>query len=255
MTPSNVRRRAEERRLQATAIGGRIRQLRLARGWSQETLAAGRYTKAYISALETGNARPSMAALHHIAAAIGVPPEELLREPSAGETVALPATIRRARIADGRVYAELHDGRDLGLPISRSRRLSRATAEQLDGWEVIEFGRVLRWPGLGEEISLDEFLGVRVLLPSEVAGTLSREAATGAAASPPRRGSGRAARRDAGGSGRYRPLVEWLVSRPGEELRLSFADVERATGAALPPRRPIRLGRRSGRRAGEQAWI
>ena len=46
----------------ADGIGGRIRQARLAAGLTQQQLAAGRYTKAYISALEKGHAKPSMAA-------------------------------------------------------------------------------------------------------------------------------------------------------------------------------------------------
>ena len=47
----------------AHAIGTRIRRARLAAGLTQQQLAGERYTKAYISALETGNAAPSMRSL------------------------------------------------------------------------------------------------------------------------------------------------------------------------------------------------
>ena len=41
---------------------------------TQQQLAEGRYTKAYISALEQGHAKPSMAALDFIAGRLGLPP-------------------------------------------------------------------------------------------------------------------------------------------------------------------------------------
>jgi transcriptional regulator with XRE-family HTH domain len=55
----------------AAAIGGRIRQLRLAAHLTQQALAGDRYTKAYISALENGLAKPSMAALNYLAPRLG----------------------------------------------------------------------------------------------------------------------------------------------------------------------------------------
>lgn len=50
----------------AQAIGGRIKRARLAAGLTQSALAGERYTKAYISALEHGLAKPSMAALNYL---------------------------------------------------------------------------------------------------------------------------------------------------------------------------------------------
>lgn len=57
----------------AQRIGDRIRQARLAAGMTQQRLAEGRYTKAYVSALETGHSKPSMAALNFFAERLGVP--------------------------------------------------------------------------------------------------------------------------------------------------------------------------------------
>ena len=62
----------------ARKIGGRIRQARLRAGLTQAELAKGRYTAAYISALELGHAKPSMAALAFIAERMEVPVPEFL---------------------------------------------------------------------------------------------------------------------------------------------------------------------------------
>jgi tetratricopeptide (TPR) repeat protein len=64
----------------AVQIGQRLRAARLQEGLTQQQLAAGRYTKAYVSALETGTSKPSMAALHFLADRLGVPVERLLRD-------------------------------------------------------------------------------------------------------------------------------------------------------------------------------
>jgi len=55
----------------AQAIGSRIKERRLAAGLTQAALAGDRYTKAYISALEHGLAKPSMAALNYLAPRLG----------------------------------------------------------------------------------------------------------------------------------------------------------------------------------------
>ncbi len=65
----------------AHAIGTRIRRARLAAGLTQQQLAGERYTKAYISALENGLAKPSMAALNFLAPRLGSTPSALLTDP------------------------------------------------------------------------------------------------------------------------------------------------------------------------------
>lgn len=69
-TPS---RTAIDQTTLAQQIGGRLREARLAAGLTQQKLAEGRYTKAYVSALEHGLAKPSMAALTFFAERLGVP--------------------------------------------------------------------------------------------------------------------------------------------------------------------------------------
>jgi len=64
----------------AREVGERIRTERLKAGLTQARLAEGRYTKAYISALEKGLAKPSLAALNFIAERLALPPAHFLRD-------------------------------------------------------------------------------------------------------------------------------------------------------------------------------
>src|SRR5918992_3256982 len=70
----------------ARRVGDRIRNARTRAGLTQAQVAAGRYTAAYISALERGLAKPSMAALTFISERLGVPVTDLVAEdrPAAG---------------------------------------------------------------------------------------------------------------------------------------------------------------------------
>ncbi|MCY7418471.1 MAG: helix-turn-helix transcriptional regulator, partial [Chloroflexi bacterium] len=94
----------------ASRIGGRIRTARLAAGLTQQQLATGRYTKAYISALEQGHAKPSMAALDFIAGRLDMPASRFLAEDTRW----------------GRVAA------DLLLASGRWREAADAYSDQLD---------------------------------------------------------------------------------------------------------------------------
>ena len=64
----------------AHQIGARIRDVRKRLGLTQQQLAGDRYTKAYVSALETGIARPSMVALAYLAERLSLPPSHFLDE-------------------------------------------------------------------------------------------------------------------------------------------------------------------------------
>jgi transcriptional regulator with XRE-family HTH domain len=66
----------------AKQIGARIREARRRANLTQQQLAGERYTKAYVSALETGIARPSMVALSYLAERLGQPPSHFLDEQS-----------------------------------------------------------------------------------------------------------------------------------------------------------------------------
>jgi transcriptional regulator with XRE-family HTH domain len=64
----------------ARQIGTKLRAARKAAGLTQQQVADGRYTKAYVSALENGLIKPSMAALRFLAVRLGTTPSELLAE-------------------------------------------------------------------------------------------------------------------------------------------------------------------------------
>jgi len=64
----------------ARRVGERIRQVRTRIGLTQAQLAKGRYTAAYISALERGLAKPSMAALTFLSERLGVSIPDLVAE-------------------------------------------------------------------------------------------------------------------------------------------------------------------------------
>ncbi len=75
--PARRRVVADQREL-AARIGGRLRSARLASHLTQAQLAGDRYTKAYVSALEHGSARPSMAALAYLSERLGFAPTHFL---------------------------------------------------------------------------------------------------------------------------------------------------------------------------------
>jgi tetratricopeptide (TPR) repeat protein len=79
-TKTKRRRTVVDSRALAEAIGQRLKAARLRAGLTQERLAADRYTKAYVSALENGLAKPSMAALTFFAERLGLPPSHFLTE-------------------------------------------------------------------------------------------------------------------------------------------------------------------------------
>ena len=64
----------------ARRVGDRIRQARIRAGMTQAQVSEGRYTAAYISALERGLAKPSMASLTFLSERLGVPVRDLVAE-------------------------------------------------------------------------------------------------------------------------------------------------------------------------------
>ncbi len=78
-TKTSARATEQDREL-AHRIGQRIRESRHRAGLAQQQLAGERYTKAYVSALETGIARPSMVALNYIAERLSMPASHFIDE-------------------------------------------------------------------------------------------------------------------------------------------------------------------------------
>jgi tetratricopeptide (TPR) repeat protein len=65
-------------------MGQRLRRARLTAGLTQQQLAEGRFTKAYVSALENGLSRPSMVALRFFSSRLGIPASHLINDQSTG---------------------------------------------------------------------------------------------------------------------------------------------------------------------------
>jgi transcriptional regulator with XRE-family HTH domain len=78
-TRATARSTDQDREL-ARRIGARIREARQRSGLTQQQLAGERYTKAYVSALETGIARPSMVALRYLSQRLGLPASHFIDE-------------------------------------------------------------------------------------------------------------------------------------------------------------------------------
>jgi transcriptional regulator with XRE-family HTH domain len=79
-TKSGTRVTSDQDRALAQHIGQRIREARHRVGLTQQQLAGDRYTKAYVSALETGIARPSMVALRYLSERLGLPASHFIDE-------------------------------------------------------------------------------------------------------------------------------------------------------------------------------
>jgi hypothetical protein len=80
--------------------------------------------------------------------------------------VSEPAAIRTW--VDGRnVFIELHDGRTLGFPADRFRRLAAASDEQLKEVKIEVEGYALRWESLDEDITVPGIIAGRFELPNK----------------------------------------------------------------------------------------
>jgi tetratricopeptide (TPR) repeat protein len=111
-----------------------LRRARLAAALTQQQLAAGRYTKAYVSALETGHSKPSMAALTFFADRLGIAASRFFDDE--------PATWRRLEVdlelAAGRWQVAADGYRELleHAPTREARaELLRGLSEALAGMD------------------------------------------------------------------------------------------------------------------------
>jgi tetratricopeptide (TPR) repeat protein len=124
----------------AHQIGLRIREARHKLGMTQQQLAGDRYTKAYVSALETGIARPSMVALSYLSDRLGLPASHFLDQEH-GAWTRLEVDMRLAAgewsaAAEG-YRALLEDATDDGVRAELLRGLAEALARLDNGREAI----------------------------------------------------------------------------------------------------------------------
>lgn len=62
------------------------------------------------------------------------------------------------RVTDAEITAYLMDGRTVSVPLAWSWRLSEATSEQRNHWEIIGDGIGIHWPEVDEDISIEGML-------------------------------------------------------------------------------------------------
>lgn len=91
-------------------LGRRVKELRKARGWSQEKLAHGaEISRTYMGTIELGAKQPTLKTLYRIAKALNVPLAEVFLSPTEdqGEGAGIVALIHTKLLEKGRTMAEL----------------------------------------------------------------------------------------------------------------------------------------------------
>jgi transcriptional regulator with XRE-family HTH domain len=138
-TRTSARATDKDREL-AQRIGHRIREARHRAGLTQQQLAGERYTKAYVSALETGIARPSMVALSYLAERLNLPASHFIDEGNPAWTrleVDMQLAAGEWQTAADGYQALLEDASDEGSRAELLRGLAEALARLDRGKETI----------------------------------------------------------------------------------------------------------------------
>jgi transcriptional regulator with XRE-family HTH domain/lipopolysaccharide biosynthesis regulator YciM len=124
-----------------TAVGARIRALRLERGLSQAQVAEGMLSASYVSLVESGRRQPASSALGHIAERLGVDTgflrDGIDAEARRRDRLALgraEAALNRGDVDDAfRRFVELEGSPGLGEEQQRQVRMGRAMAAERRG--------------------------------------------------------------------------------------------------------------------------
>jgi hypothetical protein len=66
--------------------------------------------------------------------------------------------VSRVRVTEDEITAYLVDGRTISVPVAWSWRLSEATREQRQNFEIIGDGIGIHWPDIDEDISIEGML-------------------------------------------------------------------------------------------------
>ncbi len=67
------------------------------------------------------------------------------------------------RVTADRIYIELSDRREIGVPLARFAFLQRATPEALAHWEIEPRGFAVFWPELGDGLEVRYLLDTQPL--------------------------------------------------------------------------------------------
>ena len=143
-------------------VGKRLKELRLAKGLTQQDLAGQAYTAAYVSTIESGKRTPSSVALAYFADRLQVEPEEILtgRPPNLALKLELDVQDARMILSDGR-YEEADALFSEVAEAARQYGLGRSEAKALEGR-----GLVAERHGL-PEVGLEHFERAGQLLETE----------------------------------------------------------------------------------------
>ena len=77
---------------------------------------------------------------------------------SLARSEAADTRVKSVSIDTDRLTVELMDGRAISVPLAWYPRLSQATPEQRNRWEIAGGGYGLHWPDLDEDLSTDGLL-------------------------------------------------------------------------------------------------
>jgi hypothetical protein len=82
---------------------------------------------------------------------------------------AIEPRIKYIEVTEDTITAYLIDGRVISVPLAWSWRLSEATAEQRNNWQLIGDGQGVHWPDVDEDISAKGMLsGIPARRPHHV---------------------------------------------------------------------------------------
>ena len=82
---------------------------------------------------------------------------------------AIEPRIKHIKVTEDTIMAHLVDGRVISVPLAWSWRLSDATVEQRNTWELIGDGQGVHWPDIDEDISANGMLtGIPARRPQHV---------------------------------------------------------------------------------------
>lgn len=146
-----------------SALGGRLRAARVARGWTQAELADGEISVGYVSRIESGARRPTLGVLTQLAARLATPVEQLLQGVSASEY---------DEIRLGLDYAELALENGELVDAERQAREHLGRAEDASLTALAQRGRYLLARALEALGDLDGAITELETLASETTGVL-----------------------------------------------------------------------------------
>ena len=110
--------------------------------------------------------------------------------------VTTEARIQNVEVTDDAITARLLDGRVISVPLAWSWRLSEATPEQRQRYEVIGQGLGVHWPDVDEDISAEGMLhGVPAHRPRHLAADGKRLRQPGSPSNRPLQPTSRARRK------------------------------------------------------------